>query len=274
MDFNAIVLSGGGLKGFGLLGGLQYMIDNKLFENIKYYSGTSIGSVICFFLAIGYTPIELMVYIISNKVFEYQKIKSLDCLIKGEGIYDFSEFHLHFEQMTLDKIGYIPTLKELYENMGKILYTCTFNITKKMKEYISYHTYPDMLCIDAIKLSSSLPFIFNDCIFMDNYYIDGGVVDNCPFSAINEKDAIILIFNIEQFDKNDDYKKIIDKFYTIITIPMNELQQLQLNYINTNCKLITLFFDPIKIYEFNMTHSDKLELFSVGYNQTKTFFNK
>ena len=55
---------------------------------------------------------------------------------------------------------------------------------------------------------------------------------------------------------------------------MNELQQLQLNYINTNCKLITLFFDPIKIYEFNMTHSDKLELFSIGYNQTKTFFNK
>ena len=51
MDFNAIVLSGGGLKGFGLLGGIQYMIDNKLFENIKYYSGTSIGSVICFFLA-------------------------------------------------------------------------------------------------------------------------------------------------------------------------------------------------------------------------------
>ena len=136
MDFNAIVLSGGGLKGFGLLGGIQYMIDNKLFENIKYYSGTSIGSVICFFLAIGYTPIELMVYIISNKVFEYQKIKSLDCLIKGEGIYDFSEFHLHFEQMTLDKIGYIPTLKELYENMKAKFAS---KIVTQLLKYIKSH---------------------------------------------------------------------------------------------------------------------------------------
>ena len=42
--YNAIVLAGGGLKGFGLLGALQCMVDNKLFnENVKYYSVTSIG---------------------------------------------------------------------------------------------------------------------------------------------------------------------------------------------------------------------------------------
>ena len=50
--YNAIVLCGGGIKGISILGGIQYMIDQKLFTEVKYYSGTSIGAVICYFLAI------------------------------------------------------------------------------------------------------------------------------------------------------------------------------------------------------------------------------
>ena len=120
--FNAIVLSGGGIKGLGLLGGLQYMIDNKLFDkDIKYYSGTSVGSIICYFLAIGYTPIEMMVYSITHKVFEIKDINSVESIFKGEGLYDFSIFISHFEKMTIDKIGYIPTLKELHKKMKKTL---------------------------------------------------------------------------------------------------------------------------------------------------------
>jgi hypothetical protein len=272
--FNSIVISGGGIKGFGILGGLQYMFDNKLFDEVKYYSGTSIGSVICYFLAIGYTPIEIIIYCITNKVFDKIEIKTFDSFLKGDGIYDFSIFKAHFEQMTLDKIGYIPTLQELYDNFGKTLYTCTYNITKKTKEYISFHNYPKMLCINAIELSCSLPFIFHDCVFMDQIFIDGGFVDNCPFSIITEKDSKIVIFNIENSETEDYYKKIIDKFYTIMTIPVLELQKLQFCQINDNYKFISLQFEPSKIYEFNISHSNKLELFSVGYNLTKTFFIK
>jgi predicted acylesterase/phospholipase RssA len=272
MSFNSVVISGGGLNGFGILGGLQYMIDNNLFNNLKYFSGTSIGSVICFFISIGYTPIEIIVYCIINKVFDKLEIKSLDSFFKGDGIYDFSIFKKHIERMTIEKIGYSPTLIELYKNLGKTLYTCTYNITKKIKEYISYHNYPDMLCIDAIELSCSLPFIFNDCYFMEQIYIDGGFVDNCPYSAILEKDSEIVIFNIDHND-NGDYKKLIDKFYTIITIPIVELQTLQLKNLD-NYKIISLHFDSFKIYDFNITNHDKLDLFSLGYNLTKIFFIK
>ena len=61
-EFNALVLAGGGLKGFGILGGIQYLIDAKKIElkKIHYYAGTSIGAVICFFLAIGYNPIDII----------------------------------------------------------------------------------------------------------------------------------------------------------------------------------------------------------------------
>ena len=273
--FNAIVLSGGGIKGLGLLGGLQYMIDNKLFDkDIKYYSGTSVGSIICYFLAIGYTPIEMMVYSITHKVFEIKDINSVESIFKGEGLYDFSIFISHFEKMTIDKIGYIPTLKELHKKMKKTLYTCTYNVTKKKKEYLSYHNYPDMLCIDAIRLSCSLPFIFNDSIYNDDCFIDGGFVDNCPISPIRDKNANIIIFQLEQKDDINYYKTVIEKFYTIIMIPVNELQKLQLKNKKSKCKFISLLVEPAKIYEFNISHSNKLELFSTGYNFTKNFLTK
>ena len=136
--YEAIVLSGGGLKGFGLLGGLQYMVDSKRFvDDVLFYSGTSIGAVICYFLAIGYTPIEMTVYSITNKIFDTYEMKSIDSVLSGEGLYDFSVFQTHLENMSIDKIGYMPTLLELFEKFGKTLYTCSYNITQRRKEYFS-----------------------------------------------------------------------------------------------------------------------------------------
>jgi predicted acylesterase/phospholipase RssA len=172
-EYNARVLAGGGLKGFGILGGIQYIIDSKKIDlkKIHYYAGTSLGAVICYFLAIGYNPIDIIIYCITNEVFDIQEIKSIESILSGQGMYDFSVFTDHFKKMTLAKLDHIPTLLQLYKQMNKTLFTCTYNITSKKKEYISYHNYPDMSCIDAITLSASLPFIFNDCIYNENYFI-------------------------------------------------------------------------------------------------------
>lgn len=275
--YNAIVMAGGGMKGFGLLGAMQYMIDNKLIGNVKYYSGTSIGAVICYFLAIGYTPIEMVVYIITNNVFDKKDHKSIDSILNGEGIYDFSIYSSHFKKMSIDKIGYIPTFKDLYEKMGIILFTCTYNITKKKKEYLSFYTHPEMSCIDAIILSSSLPFIFNDCIYNTEYFIDGGFVDNCPFFPIIEyiKDDLlhIAIFNL-QSNMTNEYERLIDKIFMLLTIPIDELQTIQLKGITEKCTCIQVKIDSINFYDFHINHSKKLELFSVGYNSVKNFLLK
>ena len=270
--YNAIVLPGGGIKGFAVLGSIQYMIDQKLIniDHINFFSGTSIGAIICYFLAIGYTPIEMIVYIITHKVFKLGEIKSIDSILNGNGVYDYSIIKNHLETMTLEKIGYIPTLKELYEHMDKTLYTCTFNVTKKIVEYLSYHNYPDMLCIEALQLSSSLPFIFNDSFYNNDYYIDGGIVDNFPYNVIKDERIISIYFKEKEVL---EYSKIIDKFYTIMYIPMNELTKKSMEMINTeNIKIIMIEVEHIKIYDFNSDHSKQLELFSTGYSLTKDFF--
>ena len=69
MSYNKIILSGGALKGLLTLGSLQYVYDNNNLNDVTQYIGTSVGSIICFLLSIGYTPVELIVSICTSRIF-------------------------------------------------------------------------------------------------------------------------------------------------------------------------------------------------------------
>lgn len=268
-------MSGGGTKGFCTLGALQYMQDNNIIinSNIKCYIGTSVGSIISYFLAIGYTPIEIVVYLCSNNVLE-SFISNFSNILGFSGIYDYSTITKHSETMTLSKIGYIPTLKDLYENFGKKLIVCTYNLTKHMREYISYDNYPNLSCLDAIRMSSNIPFIFDEFIYNGDEYIDGGIIDNFPVNTMeNEYSNPIGIYldDLETKNKEDcdssKYHKLINKIYNIIMIPCKEKKQ------NINIDVIHINVENLKIYNFSITHTKKLELFSYGYNCCKYYFD-
>ena len=70
IKYDTLVLSGASSKGLLTLGGLQYMYDNFLINNVNTYVGTSSGSIIAYFLVIGYTPIEIMMYICTHQLME------------------------------------------------------------------------------------------------------------------------------------------------------------------------------------------------------------
>jgi NTE family protein len=271
-------MSGGGTKGFCTLGALQYMQDNNIIinNNIKCYIGTSVGSIISYFLAIGYTPIEIVVYLCSNNVLE-NFLSSFSNILELTGIYDYSMITKHCETMTLSKIGYVPTLNQLYENFGKKLIVCTYNLTKHMREYISYSNYPDLSCLEAIRMSSNIPFIFDECIYNGDEYIDGGIIDNFPVNMndMNDNECNnpigIYLDDLETKNKEEDDNskilKLINKMYNIIMIPCKEKKS------NINIDVIEIKVENIKIYNFSITHTKKLELFSYGYNRAKYYFD-
>jgi predicted patatin/cPLA2 family phospholipase len=282
-------MSGGGTKGFCTLGALQYMRDNLIInDKIENFIGTSVGSIISYFLAIGYTPIEIVVYLCSNNVLEnlLSNISGIFNFSNISGIYNYSSITKHCEIMTLLKINYIPTLKQLKDNFNKTLIICTYNLTKHKREYVSYINYPDMSCLDAIRLSSNIPFIFEECIYNGDEYIDGGVIDNFPtdfnsfIETISDKDISAIGICLEdreeekkiegETDNSTNYYKIlklINKIYNIIMIPCKEKKE-----YNKNIDIINIKVEDLKIYNFSLSHTKKLELFSYGYNYAKHYF--
>jgi predicted acylesterase/phospholipase RssA len=276
MSYDSIILSGGSIKGFCTLGALQYMQDNKIIDDtLTTFAGTSIGTIISFLLIIGYTPIEIVVYLCSNNVLETFKPNHITEIFTGEGFYNYSFIYEHCEKLTLAKIDYIPTLKQLKDKFNKHMIICTYNLTQKKKEYIDYTNYPDLSCLDATRMSSNLPFLFNDFIYNGDEYVDGGLIENLPLSLMESKlkDTKMIAINLQDecMNNQDDDKisKTINKIFTIISIPIIGDTTIRKKYEKS---IINIKVENLKVYTFKLSHSRKLELFSQGYNTAKKFF--
>jgi len=283
--YDTLILSGGGTKGFCTLGALQYMQDKKLIDpdvTIRYI-GTSIGSMICFFLTIGYTPIEIVVSLCSNNVFESFKINRIEDILEN-GVYNYNIIQEHCKKMILEKLDYIPTLLDVKNKLNKELIITTYNFTEKKQEYMNYINYPDLNCLDAIRMSSNIPFIFNEFFYDGKEYIDGGFCDNLPLSCVNKEDKSVAIYLTDKIKTPDTGKepsqsfpsvimKVVDKIYNLLLITVSENTRNKIKMSeNSNIDIVKISIEDVKIYKFNMTHSEKLELFSLGYNAAKEYF--
>ena len=149
-DFDTIVIAGGSSKGILTLGALQYAYDNFILKKINTYIGTSSGSIICFLLLIGYTPIEIIVYLCTHQLLEKLQHFNIVAMLNGNGALSFSNIYEQLEKMTIDKLGYLPTFEDIYNNFKKKIICVTYNITDDKTEYISYETYPQLPCLIAL----------------------------------------------------------------------------------------------------------------------------
>lgn len=272
---NTLVLSGGSIKGFMTLGALQYLFDNYDMAHMSTIIGTSCGSMIAYLLIIGYTPIEIMVYICTHDILP-KLSASMDIVsaLSGNGAISFTSIHELLEKMTRDKIGQILTLQSLYNLSNKKLVCITYNLTKDCTEYLSYENYPDLPCLTAIRLSSNLPLIFGPYQYNSCYYIDGGITDNLGLRCISENSQFNIAINLIESNEYKTDGNMLDYLYHILSIPIRQLMKNTIND-NVNCKIINLIDTyKHKIYDFNIKQEQKFNLFTSGYNLCKNYFKK
>ena len=267
-DYDTLVLSGGSSKGIITLGALQYAMDNYLLKKVNTYIGTSAGAMTCYFLAIGYTPIEIMVYICVSQIMEKMLHFNLVAMIHGEGALSFNTIYEHLEKMTIDKLGYIPTFLDLKEKFGKTLVCTTYNFTKEETEYLSYQTHPNLPCIVGLKMSSNLPLLFPKFKYGDSLYIDGGIADNFPIDLAETMGkkvlGLVIASNAKSFSNDADID-VIEYFYKLIFVPIAQITEQKIRNISNKTKVVKLSCDNIKFFNFSFNSTTKLDLFSTGY---------
>lgn len=197
-----LLLSGGAMKGTYLLGaleGLKKMIDYKKFKTLV---GISSGAIICFLLSIGFSPYCIYFSFLKNDNFLLLNLNSAT-----SGIFKNDFIFSHIASLLKAKhISSTITFKEHFLLTKKQLVILAFNVTKKIQNTFSVKTSPDMYILDALKLSSSLPIIFEPSKYEENYYVDGGVWNNFPIDiAINHRTKFEWILAVTTLFSN--YKK-------------------------------------------------------------------
>lgn len=272
--YDTLVLSGGGIKGYLLLGAIQSGLDMEIFSHIKTYIGTSIGSIIGYLLAIGYTPEELIKIIHLNKWMEKQIQPNLVAMIQGNGAVTFLGFQDILEKLTLNKIGQFMTLKGLQDKFDKTLICTTYNATTCQGEYLSPESHPDMPCLVALRMSCNIPLVFDRYKYLDNFYIDGGIFDNFPILYAEKVGEKIFGLNLEispQSLQDRPEDGVLPYIVRLLQTPMSQMTKHQLKKLEKDSTVLNIHCEKlISGIEF-IKSKDGLELFSLGYKQMTEF---
>jgi len=283
-EYEEIVISSGGINGICLLGALNVCYKYNSLRNIKYFTGCSFGSIICFLLVIGYTLDEINKIIFNIDFTKFQDLKISNFIDKC-GMDDGSKMHNLLKATLLNKnINFLITFKELYEMTNKTLTFTVTNITNGLSEYHNYINTPDYSVLLSLRMSITIPMVFTPIIFKDNYYVDGALLDpfpylynkNIPFS---KKCGLCLFDQYElPFMRNDNCHIVKNLnntlFYFFDLIKILEINHLKKYYKKTykNVIYIDYNFSINNFHSFSMSDDIKNKSFLYGVKKAKYFF--
>lgn len=267
--YDAVVISGGGSKGLLTLGALHYEYEKGRYDpaHVRIYAGTSIGSVISLLLICGYTPMEVFnaIYNMSH-FFDVGDCHDMWDVVKFMGLMSIRAFTDRIGELVVEKLGSIPTLRELRKLTGKTLVVSAANVSKMRCEYYTHRTHPDLGCVNAVKLSSNLPLVFQRIRYDDCYVTDGGMMDNFPLQYIDDGKMKILGIVTTGSDFSLSDEKFVGYFYRLVVMPINANTKLRCDLAKSNTRLIKLKWNNTLLVQFSMPNSQKMKMFIHGYD--------
>lgn len=273
--YDTLVISGGHMNCIYALGVLDCF--DEYLSDISTFIGTSAGSILCYLLCIGYSPKEILAFVITHyEIIDKLSLNAKNILnndiiskgiFSGTGFYNYNIIQELLEKMTIDKIGKYLTIGDINTMFHKKITFTTFNMTSQKTEYLSIDNYPELPCLTAIRMSCNIPFLFPHFKYMNCFYIDGAISNNFPIEygeSIGEK---VLGINItpppcSKYPTNtiEDIKILLEIIIRKKYIEKNELRD------NT---LVVNISPTQTINDTNVTLL--LDSFSEGYKQGRQY---
>ena len=279
--FNTLVLSGGGIKGTAIIGSLVVLEEHGCLKNITCFSGTSIGALLCSLLSIGYTSKELSTTILNMNLNDLRDIDLFNFftnfgLDTGKKIIEYLE-----DLFTKKDVDINITFEDLYTKYKKTLIITGTCVNEHKLDIFSHKTHPKCKIIEAVRISTSMPFLYSAPKYKNNYYSDGGILNNYPVQCLKgyvSQDSHILGIKLMhdfslhgrvEINKYEFPKYAKHLVYTAmdeIHRLRNELSLYEDKFDNlVTIEIETEGFDSIPI---ELTQNDKKKLFSLGQHFT------
>lgn len=268
-----LILSGGAIKGIAHIGVLKALEIKNIIQNIHTYVGTSAGALILTLYILGYKADELYEIV---KYFEINKVKSITFsnLLEYYGLDNGNKIEYVLKRLiTAKKFNENITLKELYEKTNKTLILTTVCLNNMKAYYLSHKTEPDLSLYKAIRMSISIPIYYTPVKYKNQYYVDGGCIDNYPIHIFKDNiEQVIGAFLEEPRELIDT----IDNLETCVMSMINCLMQ-GVNYNSTKGYeqyTISITLDKVNPINYEITINEKKKMFNVGFNETLKYINK
>lgn len=193
-----LALAGGGVKGAGHLGVIKALKENGI--EIGYIGGTSIGSIVAAFYAMGYDSEEML------KLFKYfsKDIMKVDPkyywsnvksrknfmgygLLSGDAIESAMDECAKLKGYKYVKDIELPIVMPTVDIKESKKYVATNHI---IDENFPEDTYiRDITIGKATRASASYPGVFAPTVYKEHKFVDGGIIDNLPAQEVRKLGA-------------------------------------------------------------------------------------
>jgi predicted acylesterase/phospholipase RssA len=277
-EFKALVLGGGGLRGIITLGVLHYYGEQTKidFDEIEEYAGTSIGAAISLLLVCGYTPYEIYENVREcfDELFDFGTINIVDFL-KNFGLTSIEPFIATLSDLVKKKLGCVPSMKKLYDLTHKKLMISVTNLSTMKTDCYSHLTTPGISCVNAVKISCSLPIVFGRISYKGQQVTDGGLLNNLPYDFISPKhlgNSRVLCIATTGEDKTLPIgnENAIGYIFRLIMTPINYITEMRCNSIPETCDLLKIHHNGPSL-PMGCTKDDTINMFLYGYEKAQEY---
>jgi predicted acylesterase/phospholipase RssA len=236
---------------YSMIGTLK-VLENKLVD-VKEISGSSAGSILALFLALGMSVDEIADIALSLNIPEFVKLR-IGSFFNKFGFVDLEPIR----DKLVDICGSDPTFEEL----DMKIYVSAYCLNSSTTEYFSRDTHPNMKVIDAVCMSIAIPLIFSCGKYDGKTYVDGGTQEEYPMNPFLDKkphEITCVKLKIEKVyrDEIETPKQYIE---SLIRSSISN----RINY-DKNIQMIEINVGDTNIFDFSMSYEEKLRLYNIGY---------
>ena len=246
------IFQGGGMKGLAFLGAML-ALEEKGFIPLRA-AGTSVGALIASLVIAGYKSkeiLDIMEEIDIPSILTSRKLNIKD-IISSKGLYSIKPLEDVVAYFCSEKGIY--TFKDTIMN-GKIrLKMVTTDIKNKVEVVLPDQLYNygiNLLSFPvskAVSMSSVYPGYFKPIQLNGGTFIDGGLVNNFPYSVFDyEKKDLVIGF---------------------------VLQKNKIKNIPSHIKQLTIDTRGFKTLDFKMSKEKQVELINIGYRDALNFLKE
>ena len=172
-----ICLSGGGALGLAHIGVLQSLEDHGISPTV--IAGSSMGAIIGTFYAAGFSPADMLQLIKDDKLYKITKLMTFRPTFLRSGL---STHHM-LRSLVKEMIPH-----NSFEKLGKKMHICVVNLNNADWEIIDSGSELDKW----LAASASIPGLFETIKNDENFYVDGGLLNNMPAQGIAQKCKTII----------------------------------------------------------------------------------
>jgi NTE family protein len=310
-EYEYLVLSGGGVKGICYSGALKVLQEKGILydkdNNLKFkgIAATSFGALIGALLAMGYMPAEIeqklkdmnFETVLEYKTWHYMNVITV---LENYGLNTGDHLYNMLGGLVKEKMGNADyTLKQLHEEKGIKLVVVGTNMNTGKSVYfyagnkdVCYSDIPIRL---AVRISMCVPLLFKPVVYKDDYWLDGGVLDNyalhcfdgaypgdikarlnlCP--ANDKVLGLHIVPNDEEVNysiiKRCEINRFPDFFMAFINTMLyeNDRRMMTPSYWKRTVSIVTPAYPVTQVA---LTDAQKEELVAVGAKCTIEFLNK